>query len=97
MTETSPDVHEYDYAKELKEFIDSKAGVKGLVDAGVVKIPRIFIHPQEKQQKSSSETTCTTDFQVPVIDLKGLENGQRMQIVNNIRQAAQTWGLFPCD
>ena len=36
---------EHDRKRELKAFDDSKSGVKGLVDAGVTKIPRIFIHP----------------------------------------------------
>ncbi|KAJ0093135.1 hypothetical protein Patl1_25166 [Pistacia atlantica] len=35
----------YDRANELKAFDDSKVGVKGLVDAGIVKIPRIFYNP----------------------------------------------------
>ena len=35
----------YDQNIELKAFDDSKLGVKGLVDAGLTKIPRIFIHP----------------------------------------------------
>ena len=38
---------DYDRAKEVKEFDETKAGVKGLVDSGVVKIPRFFIHPPE--------------------------------------------------
>ncbi|GMJ09078.1 hypothetical protein like AT1G04350 [Hibiscus trionum] len=92
--ETSHGVDKFDYAKELKEFIDTKAGVKGLVDAGIVKVPRIFINPKEEQIESSSETACSADLQVPVIDLKGLENGQRTEIINNIRDAAQTWGCF---
>jgi hypothetical protein len=33
----------YDRMSELKAFDESKAGVKGLADAGVTKIPRIFI------------------------------------------------------
>ncbi|XP_052877189.1 1-aminocyclopropane-1-carboxylate oxidase homolog 1-like [Gossypium arboreum] len=90
--ETSNGVDKYDYAKELKEFIDTKAGVQGLVDSGVAKIPRIFIKPEEDQ--SSLQTTFTTHLQVPIIDLNGIESGQRIQIVNNIRQAAQTWGCF---
>lgn len=90
--ETSNGVDKYDYAKELKEFLDTKAGVKGLVDSGVAKIPRIFIKPEEDQ--SSLQTTCTTHLQFPIIDLNSIESGQRIQIVNNIRQAAQTWGCF---
>ena len=32
---------------EIKAFHESKAGVKGLVDAGVTKLPSMFIHPPE--------------------------------------------------
>ena len=37
----------YDRAKEVKEFDETKAGVKGLVDSGVTKVPRFLIHPPE--------------------------------------------------
>ncbi|KAK9081598.1 hypothetical protein Syun_031686 [Stephania yunnanensis] len=37
--------HDDKRREELKAFDDTKAGVKGLVDAGVTKIPRIFIDP----------------------------------------------------
>ncbi|KAK9107588.1 hypothetical protein Syun_023599 [Stephania yunnanensis] len=37
--------HDDERREELKAFDDTKAGVKGLVDAGVTKIPRIFINP----------------------------------------------------
>ncbi|TYH04021.1 hypothetical protein ES288_A09G266300v1 [Gossypium darwinii] len=43
-TETSVD---YDRTKELKQFDDTKAGVKGLVDAGILNIPKIFVRPSE--------------------------------------------------
>jgi hypothetical protein len=33
----------YDRAKEVKEFEEIKAGVKGLIDSGVTKIPRFFV------------------------------------------------------
>lgn len=36
---------EYDQLKEIKAFDDTKAGIKGLVDAGILEIPRIFIMP----------------------------------------------------
>ena len=32
----------YDRQRELKAFDDTKSGVKGLVDAGVEKLPRIL-------------------------------------------------------
>uniref|UniRef100_A0A2N9IHW1 Uncharacterized protein n=1 Tax=Fagus sylvatica TaxID=28930 RepID=A0A2N9IHW1_FAGSY len=34
--------------QELKAFDDSKAGVKGLVDASIAKLPRIFVRPPEE-------------------------------------------------
>lgn len=40
----SPDTSAgYDRTKDLKAFYDTKAGVKGLVDAGIRNIPEIFI------------------------------------------------------
>ncbi len=36
--------YDSDWESEPKAFDDTKVGVKGLVDAGVTKIPRIFIH-----------------------------------------------------
>lgn len=77
-----------DWAKEVKAFEETKAGVKGLVDSGVTKIPRIFIHPQAKLQKplASSETSIV-EFQVLLIDLHGLEGVHRKAIVEQIRQA----------
>ncbi|KAH9729437.1 1-aminocyclopropane-1-carboxylate oxidase [Citrus sinensis] len=82
----------YDKAKEVKEFDDTKAGVKGLVDSGVTKIPRFFIHPLENLPKSSdNDDIC---LQVPLIDLEGFEDCRRMEIVNKIREASETWGFF---
>ncbi|KAG5581798.1 hypothetical protein H5410_052425 [Solanum commersonii] len=43
----------YDKMIELKAFDDTKAGVKGLVDAGITKIPRILILPPKNRTDSS--------------------------------------------
>lgn len=85
----------YDWAKEVKAFEETKAGVKGLVDSGVKKIPRIFIHPPHKFQTPSvsSSDTSSIEFQVPLIDLQGLES-RRKDIVDEIRKACETWGFF---
>uniref|UniRef100_A0A5B7ADA2 Fe2OG dioxygenase domain-containing protein n=1 Tax=Davidia involucrata TaxID=16924 RepID=A0A5B7ADA2_DAVIN len=81
----------YDRAKEVKEFDERKGGVKELVDSGVVKIPRFFIHSPEKLQKASS----SNGLQLPVIDFKGVESGRRRtEIVDEIRKASETWGFF---
>ncbi|KAG4139812.1 hypothetical protein ERO13_D07G217600v2 [Gossypium hirsutum] len=84
----------YDRAKEVKDFDETKAGVKGLVDSGAVKIPKFFIHPRESLLNSttSSSEVC---FQVPVIDLEGYEGDQRRkEILDGIFAASETWGFF---
>ncbi|KAA8543354.1 hypothetical protein F0562_021151 [Nyssa sinensis] len=84
---------DYDRAKEVEEFDETKAGVKGLLDSGVVKIPRIFIHPPENLQSASLDTS-SLHFQVPVIDFDGFASGRWKGIVSEIGKAAETWGFF---
>ncbi|PIA36462.1 hypothetical protein AQUCO_03400386v1 [Aquilegia coerulea] len=88
----------YDRLDELKAFDDTKQGVKGLVDAGIVKIPRIFIHPSSLSSSNdlpTTTTTTTTTFQIPIIDMKGMEKeDQRLKIIDEIRQASETWGFY---
>ncbi|KAI8002889.1 hypothetical protein LOK49_LG08G00850 [Camellia lanceoleosa] len=84
----------YDQRKELKAFDDSKAGVKGLVDAGVTKIPHIFIH--EKSMLQETDMSVISQFSVPIIDFEGINKGaaQRGKIINNVRDACEKWGFF---
>ncbi|XP_034686953.1 1-aminocyclopropane-1-carboxylate oxidase homolog 1-like [Vitis riparia] len=91
VTSTSELPGDYDRASELKAFDESKAGVKGLVDAGVSQVPRIFIQPLEK-----SRANVNTQFKFPVIDLQGMDTDrvQRKQIVDKVREASETWGFF---
>ena len=82
----------YDRTKEVKEFDESKAGVKGLVDSGITKVPKFLIHPPHSL--SNSETT-NVDFKVPVIDFYGFDQDfRRAQIVKEICEASETWGFF---
>lgn len=76
-------------AKEIQEFFESGGRVKGLVDLGLTKVPQIFINPNETLPRPP--TGSGTPFQIPVIDLKG---GSREEVVNELRQAAETWGFF---
>ncbi|WOG83247.1 hypothetical protein DCAR_0102422 [Daucus carota subsp. sativus] len=79
--------------KELKAFDDSKSGVKGLVDAGILNIPGIFIRPPD--ELSAKSTYSRTQLQVPVIDFQGIENSdRRKQIVAQVQQASEHWGFF---
>lgn len=83
----------YDKQSELKAFDDTKAGVKGLIDAGITKVPRIFIHPEALENPSSPKKTS---FIFPLIDLQNMNKDpiKHKEIVSKIRDAAETWGFF---
>lgn len=84
----------YDRLQELKSFDESKAGVKGLVDAGITKIPRIFVRPPEDltgDGHNSGEPT-NTQITIPVIDLSMV--GRRADKVAGVRRAAEEVGFF---
>lgn len=84
---------EYDPKADLKAFDESKAGVKGLVDAGVVKIPKIFIRPSNDPPETPNSRL--TNLQVPIIDLGGIDGRDRRdEIVDEIRRASEEWGFF---
>lgn len=89
---------EYDRVSELKAFDETKAGVKGLVDAGIKEVPRIFHQPRDHFEKGS--VSGGTDHQVstiPVIDLEGVKQNPtttRKEIVEKVRNASKTWGFF---
>ena len=76
---------------ELKAFDDTKAGVKGLVDEGVAKIPSLFHHPPDKFEKASN-----IEHIIPVIDLEdvGKDPSTRQEVIGRIREASETWGFF---
>ncbi|XP_049387895.1 deacetoxyvindoline 4-hydroxylase-like isoform X9 [Solanum stenotomum] len=59
---------------------ERKAGIKGLVDSGIV---------------AEELNMCKSTLQVPVVDLSGIqvEDG-RKKIVDAIREASKKWGLF---
>ncbi|KAM7254209.1 hypothetical protein ACFE04_031891 [Oxalis oulophora] len=77
--------------EELKRFVETKAGVKGLVDSGLVKLPITFIQPPQLLSKYSSSSRNT----VPVIDFDGSSFAdKRKQIVDELSQASEAWGVF---
>jgi len=79
---------------ELKAFDDTKAGVKGLVDKGVVKIPTLFHHPLDKFGKATNSNN--TQHIIPIIDFANFVNDPktRHEITSKIREACETWGFF---
>ncbi|KAL6344220.1 hypothetical protein AAG906_035445 [Vitis piasezkii] len=83
-----------DWNSEIKDFDDTKLGVKGLVDAGVMKIPRIFIHPQHNPQ---DKLACEdSQFSIPIIDLQGVNSDVilRAKAIEKIQNACEKWGFF---
>lgn len=91
---TAADSVVYDRKSELKAFDNSKTGVKGLVDAGLVKIPRMFIHEQHMLYKHS----CGDEhkFNIPIIDLQGIDEGEngRRKVIDQVQYAWEKWGFF---
>lgn len=83
----------YDKKSELKAFDDTKAGVKGLVDAGVTKIPRIFRYEWLDDRDRSP---CNSDFSIPVIDLKGIFEDPNLstEVIDRVRDASEKAGFF---
>lgn len=85
---------DFDRRKELKAFDDSKAGVKGLVDAGLTRIPCIFIH--ERSKIHDKPCSGTSRFDVPIVDLAGLAGSPsaREEVIRRVRRASEKWGFF---
>ena len=86
----------YDRKSELKAFDDTKEGVKGLVDAGVTEVPRMFHHPQDEHSIQDPSDPEGTKLSIPVIDLEGLfdSSTKQKEIVAKIGEASETWGFF---
>lgn len=81
-----------DRYRELRDFDESKSGVKGLSDSGLAKIPRIFVRPAEEIARDGSKTGAA-GLQVPVIDLKDLA-ANRPGTVAQVLEAAREVGFF---
>ncbi|RZC47960.1 hypothetical protein C5167_040913 [Papaver somniferum] len=88
----------YDRYKELKDFEESKAGVKGVVDAGIQTIPRMFIRPQDELTEdlaAHTEYSGSSSFDTPKIDLQGVDQkNRRKEIICEIRCASETFGFI---
>ncbi|BAF13888.1 Os03g0860600 [Oryza sativa Japonica Group] len=76
-----------DRLRDLQAFDDTKAGVKGLVDAGVTTIPAIFHHHPLLLDDAEEDADV-----IPVIDLQA--DVDRGHLVGQVRAAAQCVGFF---
>lgn len=77
----------YDRLKHLKEFDESKIGVKGLVDRGLSTIPSFFVHPDSSFPPTNSTRSRHT---IPIIDF----SYPREILVQHIRESASSFGFF---
>lgn len=93
-TQATMELNHYDRESELKAFDDTKAGVKGLVDAGIDRIPRIFYQPTDSLDKTPVPRDVQYTF--PTVDLQGVDKDpiQRKEIVERVRKASETSGFF---
>ncbi|KAF5738614.1 1-aminocyclopropane-1-carboxylate oxidase 1-like [Tripterygium wilfordii] len=84
-----------DRKRELQLFDDTKAGVKGLVDAGVAEVPHIF-RCEEPSFHEDFSSGSSSQFSVPIIDLQDIHEGadSRNKIVEKINEASEKWGFF---
>ncbi|KAL2938998.1 1-aminocyclopropane-1-carboxylate oxidase-like protein 1 [Bienertia sinuspersici] len=81
-----------DKMAELKAFDASQLGVKGLIDAGVEQLPRIFVNEQPPSPRS---TNNESNVSIPVIDLGGVESLERRgEIMKEVSDACEKWGFF---
>ncbi|KAM7277328.1 hypothetical protein ACFE04_019194 [Oxalis oulophora] len=83
----------YDRSSEQKAFDETKRGVKGLVDAGVSKVPPIFIRPPDEHTEAAKKDQYND---LPIIDLEGIDNDprKRQKIVAQVKCASKRWGFF---
>ncbi|CAI0560069.1 unnamed protein product [Linum tenue] len=77
-------------AAEQKAYLETKAGVKGLMDAGIKELPRIFHTPPHFLHDNPTASAANLDLTFPVIDLAG----GRKDIVDKIRDSSENWGFF---
>ncbi|KAF3557826.1 hypothetical protein F2Q69_00011771 [Brassica cretica] len=83
----------YDRASEVKAFDEMKLGVKGLVDAGISTIPRIFHHPH----LSSPDQTPSSTMTIPAIDQGGgmfESTVTRESVILKVKEAIERYGFF---
>ncbi|KAJ0093137.1 hypothetical protein Patl1_25164 [Pistacia atlantica] len=91
--ETDHDRSNYNRKSELKAFDDSKAGVKGLLDAGVTKVPSMF---KSEQNIPREKPANNLQLSIPIVDLLGIHEDpiKQAEIVNKVRNASEKWGFF---
>ncbi|KAL3648792.1 hypothetical protein CASFOL_005195 [Castilleja foliolosa] len=79
----------------LKAFDETNAGVKGLIDSGLQKVPKIFVRPSHELAQELTKNKNCSHIQIPVIDLSDIRKPEeRKRIVEEVKVASETWGFF---
>ncbi|KAK6145960.1 hypothetical protein DH2020_019829 [Rehmannia glutinosa] len=83
---TASNVHDFifDRTSELKAFDETKAGVKGLVDANITKVPRIFYSLSDDFEMASENHTI--QLTIPVLDLNGFDLNILDEMLEGVRR-----------
>ncbi|KAF8082718.1 hypothetical protein N665_0809s0020 [Sinapis alba] len=86
---------EFDPYMERKAFDETKEGVKGLVDAKITEVPRIF-HVPKDSLADKKPSVSVSDLEIPVIDFASVhvDTASREGIVEKVKYAAENWGFF---
>ncbi|CAF2120985.1 BnaA03g56220D [Brassica napus] len=84
---------EFDPYLERKAFDETKEGVKGLVDAKITEIPRIFHVPRDFL---TDKKPSVSDLEIPTIDFASVhvDTSSREAVVEKVKYAAEKWGFF---
>ncbi|KAL1191301.1 1-aminocyclopropane-1-carboxylate oxidase-like protein 9 [Cardamine amara subsp. amara] len=90
---------EFNRLKELTAFVSTRTGVKGLVDAEITEVPRLFHFPSSTISNNTPSNISKLNLTVPIIDLGEIKNGNedktaRNDVVSKIKDAAENWGFF---
>ncbi|OWM85743.1 1-aminocyclopropane-1-carboxylate oxidase homolog 1-like isoform X2 [Punica granatum] len=82
--------------RELRAFDETNAGVKGLVDAGIDKVPSIFNCTEFGFNGYLNATPDGPGFDIPIIDLDGIQTdpARRSEIIRQVQDASEGWGFF---
>ncbi|KAL3725789.1 hypothetical protein ACJRO7_030768 [Eucalyptus globulus] len=85
----------FDRAQELKQFEESKLGVKGLLDSGLASLPPLFIHPPETLSDLRPARPRPCPGSIPTIDLSGCcDSARRPSVVGEVSRAARELGFL---
>ncbi|XP_010043943.3 1-aminocyclopropane-1-carboxylate oxidase homolog 4-like [Eucalyptus grandis] len=88
----------FDRAQELKQFEESKLGVKGLLDSGLASLPPLFIHPPKtlsdlRPARPPARPPCPGS--IPTIDLSGCcDSARRPSVIGEVACAACELGFL---